>query len=101
MCLYRISIAFPVVTTAAVNVKAAVATRLTVAVQPPSSVAAGEAFALTVRALDRFGNLATTFAKPAHWSDAPPPAPAEPKPDEADSPTRYGDWVKDGIAVDF
>ncbi|MDE8651424.1 DUF1674 domain-containing protein [Novosphingobium album (ex Liu et al. 2023)] len=44
------------------------------------------------------------FKKPAHWSDAPPPAPAAPK-DEADpdglSPTRYGDWVKKGIAIDF
>ena len=44
----------------------------------------------------------TSFRKPAHWSDAPPPAPAEPA-DGAEelSPTRYGDWVKKGIAVDF
>ena len=44
------------------------------------------------------------FAKPAHWSNAPPPQPVpfEPGPDPAGlSPTRYGDWVKDGIAVDF
>jgi hypothetical protein len=41
------------------------------------------------------------FAKPAHWSDAPPPAPARPDDDEPLGPTRYGDWVKDGIAVDF
>lgn len=45
------------------------------------------------------------FAKPAHWTNDPAPAPAAPKPDEEDpsglSPTRYGDWVKDGIAVDF
>ncbi|MBS0254204.1 MAG: DUF1674 domain-containing protein [Proteobacteria bacterium] len=44
------------------------------------------------------------FAKPAHWSDTPPPAPA-PAPVGEDpaglSPTRYGDWVKNGIAVDF
>jgi len=42
------------------------------------------------------------FAKPARWSDAPPPVPEE-TPDEADnqSPTRYGDWVKNGIAIDF
>lgn len=44
------------------------------------------------------------FAKPAHWSDAPPPNPEPAKPD-ADpaglSPTRYGDWVRDGIAIDF
>jgi hypothetical protein len=41
------------------------------------------------------------FAKPAHWSDTPPPKPEAPKDEEALSPTRYGDWVKDGIAVDF
>ncbi|MCX7865106.1 MAG: DUF1674 domain-containing protein [Novosphingobium sp.] len=44
------------------------------------------------------------FKKPAHWSDAPPPEPAPAK-DQADpeglSPTRYGDWVRNGIAVDF
>ncbi len=42
------------------------------------------------------------FAKPAYWSTDPAPAPAAPKPDgEALSPTRYGDWEKNGIAVDF
>jgi hypothetical protein len=44
------------------------------------------------------------FAKPAHWSDAPPPQPAEPEPapdPDGLSPTRYGDWVNKGIAVDF
>ena len=45
------------------------------------------------------------FTKPAHWSDTPPPAPAAApaSPDDPDglSPTRYGDWVKNGIAVDF
>lgn len=44
------------------------------------------------------------FVKPTHWTDTPPPKPAPAK-DEADpeglSPTRYGDWVKKGIAVDF
>jgi hypothetical protein len=44
------------------------------------------------------------FAKPAHWSNEPAPLP-EPAKDESDpaglSPTRYGDWVRDGIAVDF
>ena len=44
------------------------------------------------------------FAKPAHWTNDPAPAPAQAK-DTADpdglSPTRYGDWVKKGIAVDF
>ena len=41
------------------------------------------------------------FEKPAHWSSAPPPKPSAGKIDEELSPTRYGDWVKDGIAVDF
>lgn len=41
------------------------------------------------------------FAKPAHWTNDPPPAPAPPKVDEELSPTRYGDWVRNGIAVDF
>jgi hypothetical protein len=41
------------------------------------------------------------FAKPAHWSDAPPPAPQATGAEEELSPTRYGDWVKDGIAIDF
>ena len=41
------------------------------------------------------------FEKPAYWSDAPPPAPRAPVVDEPLSPTRYGDWVKAGIAVDF
>jgi hypothetical protein len=44
------------------------------------------------------------FVKPAHWSNDPAPAPA-PARDDADpaglSPTRYGDWEKNGIAVDF
>lgn len=44
------------------------------------------------------------FAKPAHWTSEPPPAPAEPH-DEPDpeglSPTRYGDWTRKGIAWDF
>jgi len=45
------------------------------------------------------------FVKPAHWSNDPAPAPAA-QPDAGQdpaglSPTRYGDWVKDGIAIDF
>ena len=42
-----------------------------------------------------------TFEKPAHWTSAPPPKPSAGKVDEDLSPTRYGDWVRDGIAVDF
>jgi hypothetical protein len=42
------------------------------------------------------------FTKPDRWSNAPPPAPDAVDGDaEKLSPTRYGDWVKDGIAVDF
>jgi hypothetical protein len=45
------------------------------------------------------------FAKPAHWTSEPAPKPAKAKEGEEDpnglSPTRYGDWVRDGIAVDF
>ena len=43
------------------------------------------------------------FVKPAYWSDAPAPAPAPPTPPQADDrqPTRFGDWEKNGIAVDF
>jgi len=44
------------------------------------------------------------FAKPDHWDNAPPPRPVS-APEEKDSdelsPTRYGDWVRNGIAVDF
>ena len=44
------------------------------------------------------------FTKPAHWDNSPVPKPGPAK-NEADpdglSPTRYGDWVNKGIAVDF
>ena len=44
------------------------------------------------------------FHKPAHWTNEPAPKAELPKPD-ADpaglSPTRYGDWERNGIAVDF
>ena len=42
------------------------------------------------------------FRKPPHWSDAPPPAPGPATgADEELDPTRYGDWVRKGIAIDF
>jgi hypothetical protein len=41
------------------------------------------------------------FAKPAHWSNDPPPRPRPPEDAEEFGPTRYGDWVKKGIAIDF
>jgi hypothetical protein len=41
------------------------------------------------------------FAKPAHWTSEPPPEPGKGADEEELSPTRYGDWVRNGIAVDF
>ena len=41
------------------------------------------------------------FEKPAHWTNDPPPPPKSSDYKEELSPTRYGDWVKDGIAIDF
>lgn len=45
---------------------------------------------------------------PAHLSKSPPvpePQPTEPRAREADplgrDPTRYGDWERKGIAIDF
>ena len=43
-----------------------------------------------------------SFKKPAHWTNTPAPEPKAVKCDSEElSPTRYGDWVRDGIAVDF
>ena len=49
------------------------------------------------------------FAKPGYWDAAPPPAPRRAErggeqgegEEEPLNPTRYGDWVRKGIAVDF
>ena len=44
------------------------------------------------------------FAKPAHWSNDPAPKPeavSKTEDPQGLSPTRYGDWVRKGIAVDF
>ncbi len=47
------------------------------------------------------------FKKPDYWDNSPAPKPqaknaqASENDPEGLSPTRYGDWVKDGIAVDF
>lgn len=44
------------------------------------------------------------FKKPASWTNDPAPEPEKPKTeDDPDglSHTRYGDWVRNGIAVDF
>jgi hypothetical protein len=42
--------------------------------------------------------------KPEHWSNPPVPSPSPPTPGPEPhglSPTRYGDWERNGIAVDF
>ena len=48
---------------------------------------------------------AKDFKKPKHWTNDPAPKPkaVDPNKDEPRelSPTRYGDWEKDGIAWDF
>ena len=43
------------------------------------------------------------FKKPSHWSNDPAPDPKAERRTDPDglSPTRYGDWVRNGIAVDF
>lgn len=55
---------------------------------------------MTKRATER----PESFVKPSYWSNAPAPKPAPAKPTEDPdglSPTRYGDWVRNGIAIDF
>ena len=53
---------------------------------------------MTKRATER----PESFAKPVHWSNDPPPKPEAAKGEKEElSPTRYGDWVHKGIAVDF
>ena len=58
----------------------------------------------TSKPMPRATQRPAPFAKPAHWTNDPAPTGA-PAGDAADpaglSPTRYGDWVKNGIAVDF
>ena len=48
---------------------------------------------------------AKAFKKPKHWTNDPAPEPKAVDPDKDEprdlSPTRYGDWEKDGIAWDF
>ena len=51
------------------------------------------------------GAASKPFVKPSHWTNDPAPEPeaVDPLKDEPRelSPTRYGDWEKDGIARDF
>ncbi len=49
----------------------------------------------------RKSEAAQKFKKPGHWSNDPVPKPKAGKVDEELSPTRYGDWEKNGVAVDF
>jgi hypothetical protein len=56
--------------------------------------------AMTERATHR----PVRFDKPAHWDTSPAPEPELAKQEEDPdglSPTRYGDWVRNGIAIDF
>jgi len=50
-------------------------------------------------------DAAKQFTKPAHWTNDPVPAPKQVDPLKGEpkelSPTRYGDWEKNGIAWDF
>ena len=45
-----------------------------------------------------------SFERPAHWSTDPAPQPRDAEkredPDGLD-PTRFGDWERNGIAIDF
>jgi len=45
-----------------------------------------------------------SFTKPAHWTNEPAPQPgpgARHEDGERPDPTRFGDWEKNGIAIDF
>jgi hypothetical protein len=58
----------------------------------------GHLWAMTQRATQRPKGI----VKPAHWSSEPPPEPETGDAAEEElSPTRYGDWVRKGIAIDF
>ena len=44
------------------------------------------------------------FIPPAHWTNPPVPEPREvPRGEDPDGidPTRFGDWERNGIAIDF
>ena len=56
------------------------------------------------RPITRATQRPAAVTKPAHWTNEPAPSPSPAKADTDPaglSPTRYGDWVRDGIAVDF
>jgi hypothetical protein len=46
----------------------------------------------------------TEFQRPAHWTNTPAPEPRAIQPGEDPDgldPTRFGDWERNGIAIDF
>lgn len=51
--------------------------------------------------MERATQRPENIRKPASWSNDPAPEPAPVEIAEDLSPTRYGDWVRDGVAVDF
>lgn len=55
--------------------------------------------------MERAQKRPKNVSAPAHWQNTPPPNPHhisdKDKEELAIGPTRYGDWVKKGIAVDF
>jgi len=58
------------------------------------------------RETNRMGKRPDHVKPPAHLSKSPPvptPDPLDHAPDDSEelSPTRYGDWVRKGIAIDF
>jgi hypothetical protein len=52
---------------------------------------------MSKRVTQRPGN----FVKPPHWSTEPPPQARAADGAEELGPTRYGDWVRNGLAIDF
>lgn len=52
--------------------------------------------------MDRATRRPPSVKKPAHWTNPPVPEPQEvPPPSDPLDPTRFGDWERKGIAVDF
>lgn len=55
-------------------------------------------------AIKRATQRPAPFAKPAHWTTDPAPQPgpgSRHEDEERPDPTRFGDWEKNGIAIDF
>ena len=55
-----------------------------------------------MQSMERATQRPAGFTKPGHWTSDPAPTPRQPEAAALEAgPTRYGDWVKDGIAIDF